>query len=118
MPANQKTRKTLILSVLEEVAMKKLQGIVDFDSDKAFYVGGKGPRTSGSRDNEYNIKELKATINCGGSGYWKRECTKPPKNFREVMKRGLDRSVARIAETVDNVVVSNSTEEVLVRNIS
>lgn len=104
MPANQKTWKMLIMRVLKEETMNKLQGIVDADSDKALCVKWKGPITSGPGDNDY-IKELKASTtccNCGESGQWKRECTKPPKKyFGEVTKKGPANSVARIAETIN-----------------
>ena len=43
--------KTLILKILKEEAMKKLQGVVDAESDKALHVKGKGPRATSTGDN-------------------------------------------------------------------
>lgn len=94
MPDAQKTRKTLIMRILEEENMIKIAGSA-YDSsslDSAFYTRmnptNSGPgRRSGQDPN--HIKEIKARTkchHCNKLGHWKRECPDLSKEMKFVKR--------------------------------
>ena len=94
MPDAQKTRKTLVMRILEEENMIKItrSAYGSSGSDSAFYTNtnptSSGPGRRSGQDPDY-IKEIKARTRChqcNKLGHWKRECPDLPKEM-EFVKR-------------------------------
>ena len=91
MPDAQKTRKTLIMRILEEENMIKIarSAYGSSGSDNAFYTGINLTSTIRRRSGpepDY-IKEIKAWTrchHCNKLGHWKRECPNLPKEMKSI----------------------------------
>lgn len=127
MPAEQKTRKTLIRKVFEEEAMNKIiKTRKNDENDSALLVRNnrRDEQVRADSDNKFNnehIKEFKKKSrchNCGEIGHWWQDgvCTK--KIDKKFGQRGPDtsRSTARVIETTN--IAALVTQSVLHTSLS
>ena len=119
MPAEQKTRKTLIMRVFEEEAMNKLIQAEKEDNDSALLVRTRrgDDRSRSDHENKHSnerIKELKKKSRCHGCGelgHWWQDDICSRKTNKRYGQRAPEssRGAARVVEThTDTALVAQS----------
>ena len=111
MPANQKTKKTLILRVFEEEVMHKMMKEREHnETDSALLVRNNRRNDQNRAKNNERIQELKKKSrchNCGEMGHWWQDNVCSKKNERRFgqIGPGTSRSMARVSESTDSAAL-------------
>ena len=111
MPAEQKTKKTLILRVFEEEAMNKIiKKRENNETDNALLVRNNRKDEQVKAENNERIRKLKKKSrchNCGEMGHWWQDnvCTKRTDKKYGQRGPGTSRSSARVSESKDSTTL-------------